>query len=298
VTEPTLVRRPVPEKEPEDTTGRRGCIAVGALLGVVAGAVFALFGLPPIIHHYFGTASIAVGETYRGDGKNIRVESVALREAGLAPAQGSAPAWFVTLTLNPTRPWETAYDNFELELEDGTRLTATPATGDVIAPLTFRAAETAGLPLRFDPPAGRAGIAKQLRMKSPSVRFDIGLFADGGTGATYAVGDKLIRVDTVRLYVAGRDGQTPMVALDLSVRSATAWTPKQDVFQLILTDGTHITAEPPTEKVPVTFAQFDAGKERKFELLFIRPSADVVPVALQLSSPAVNIALPAPTVAP
>ncbi|MBI2767444.1 MAG: hypothetical protein HYX53_16235 [Chloroflexi bacterium] len=296
MTEPVLVRRPVPEKEPEDTSGRRGCILLGALLGVAVGAVFALFGLPPIIHYYFGSANIEVGETYRGDGKNIRVESAGRREVGVVPKVGSATgtgqAWFVTLSLNPTRPWDTTYDNFELELEDGTRIGALPAGSDAVAPLAFRAANPVSLVLQFGVAEAEQSPAKSLRTKDPSVRFDIGLLSDGGTGTTYSVGDKLIRVDGVRTYLAGRNGATPYVSVDLSVRSETAWTPKQDVFQLLLSDGSRITAEPPTEKVPVTFAQFEPGRERKFALLFVRSNTTAEPAMLQLASPAASLPLP------
>lgn len=70
---PAPTRRPVPD-EREDTSGRRGCMTVGALLGVAVGLVIALVVMPRVFDHYFGTADIELGKTWEGtDGRTARV---------------------------------------------------------------------------------------------------------------------------------------------------------------------------------------------------------------------------------
>jgi hypothetical protein len=83
------VRRRVEEPGP-DTTGRTGCIAVGAVLGIVAGALFTFFGLPPILHHFLGETHIGVGETYEGDASYPRDRR---GHRSLRRGQVSSPGW-------------------------------------------------------------------------------------------------------------------------------------------------------------------------------------------------------------
>jgi hypothetical protein len=71
-------RRRIDAPEPPPP-GRRGCLWLGAIAGIVVGAFFALFAMGPILNHFFGEANIALGEAY--DIRGLRIEVVDVREA-------------------------------------------------------------------------------------------------------------------------------------------------------------------------------------------------------------------------
>ena len=67
------IEAPPPPVDP--SLSRRFWIG-GAILGVLAGVVFAFVAIPPIFDHYFGVADIELGHTYRSDGIALTVEEV------------------------------------------------------------------------------------------------------------------------------------------------------------------------------------------------------------------------------
>jgi hypothetical protein len=167
VTGPT-VRRPVPESEPEDTSGRRGCIVAGAALGVVAGVLFAFFLLPPLLHHYFGETEVRMGAVYSAGGKTIGVASQYSFEDNLR-GQG----YEVDLDVTTNTNWAPQPDDFQLELADGVRITAEPPLPDSPdTSLTFAAGVRRRLLLRFPAPGG-PGQPIALDLSNPRVRFTL-----------------------------------------------------------------------------------------------------------------------------
>lgn len=164
MTEP--VRRPVPETEPEDTSGRRGCVVAGGALGIVAGILFAFFLMPPLLHHYFGETDVRPGAVYSAGGKTIGVALVR-PFAGNLEGQG----YEVDLDVTTNTNWAPQPDDFQLELANGVRITAQPPLPDSAdASLTFAAGARRRLVLRFPAPGG-AGEVIALHLTKPRVRF-------------------------------------------------------------------------------------------------------------------------------
>lgn len=160
MTEP-VVRRPVPESEPEDTSGRRGCVIAGGVLGIVAGVLFAFFLMPPLLHHYFGEKDVAEGRYYSSDGKTIGV--VWVHAIG-------GEGYEVQLQVRTKDAWTPAPDDFQLEFSDQTiRITAEPADNSATGSLAFSPGDDRLLILRF--PVVEAGQPKALHLSSPRVRF-------------------------------------------------------------------------------------------------------------------------------
>jgi len=164
--ESPTVRRRVEEPKP-GAEGRGGCIAAGALLGIVVGAVFTFYGLPPILRSIFGETSVAVGAAFEGDAKVIRVEQVSTdAAAGLA---------LVTLRITTNKTWYPRPGDFELEFSaGGGRVKANPPDPSQPAPaLDFALAEERTLLLRFPVPSKPGATPKALHLAPPAVRFDL-----------------------------------------------------------------------------------------------------------------------------
>ncbi|MCC6382287.1 MAG: hypothetical protein IT304_07245 [Dehalococcoidia bacterium] len=168
--EPRRARRPVRDREgPEDTSGRRGCLIVGGLLGIVAGALLAFFVLPPLINYYFGTADVKAGKAYTADAKVIRVTRVEARPTTTRP--GGPVQFAVRLSALTNKTWHPEVEDFELELSDGEHLTLLPPDeAEPATSLDFDLGEERSLLLRFAPVV-TAARPKTLHMKEPRVRF-------------------------------------------------------------------------------------------------------------------------------
>ncbi len=158
-------RRRLETYTPEDTRGRWGCIGVGAVLGIVIGAMFAFYGLPPILRSIYGEAEVGPGESYSGDAKEIRVATV----------QHSGSEVRVTLQARTNKTWRPEAFDFSLELSTGGDwLEAQPPSADDPATaLSFELGVRREIALVFVLPPGRAGDPKALHLSSPRVRFDL-----------------------------------------------------------------------------------------------------------------------------
>lgn len=164
------VRKRIPARVPGDTQGRRGCLLIGAALGIVAGVLIAFFVLPPVFGHFFGTADIELGKTYAGDGKVIRIVN-AERQPG--PDGQLYPGVFVVrLEVMTNKTWAPVGADFQLEMSgiDGRRYPASsnPALGGVL-PLGNRI----GLVLTFAGTERRDVLPLKLHLRSPEVRFHL-----------------------------------------------------------------------------------------------------------------------------
>lgn len=168
--EPRRARRPVRySEEPQDASGRRGCLILGGLLGVVAGALLAFFVLPPLINYYFGTADVKANKTYTADAKVIRVTRVEARPTTTRP--GGPVQFAVRLSALTNKTWHPDAEDFELELSDGEHLTLLPPDeAEPATSLDFELGVERVLLLRF-PPIATAAKPKTLHMKEPRVRF-------------------------------------------------------------------------------------------------------------------------------
>ena len=97
--------------------GRSGCLITGAVLGIIVGATFAFYGLPPILRHFYGEKHVAANAQYVGDAKTIRVSRIDITPDPAAGLPGEmADKWYVTLVVTTNKTWAPVPSNFQLEL--------------------------------------------------------------------------------------------------------------------------------------------------------------------------------------
>lgn len=175
-------RRVLLKTEDESTKGRGGCLALGGVLGVIFGIMFALYGLPPILKHYYGEKNVAVGAVYEKDGRTLQVVSVT---AGFDPltvgteTAGSAAKAVIVVTVRSTG-WpenEPRQGRYRLEVAD---------VHDWLNPLPAIEAEVQRVPplaageqevwLRFAMPEGLSAQSVrpvELHLEEPRVKFQL-----------------------------------------------------------------------------------------------------------------------------
>jgi hypothetical protein len=181
------VRRRVAPEQSEERKGRSGCLLTGAILGVIVGATFAFYGLPPILKHFYGEQHIAVGQTYTGGGKSIRVDAV------LAPdpprfGMEAMPAILVRITVTTDEAWTVKPSDFSLEYGNGgdwveglgiakadptaLRVTTGMAGPPFVFPQSQTGTETQSN-IAFPVADAARGAPKYLHLTSPRVRFEL-----------------------------------------------------------------------------------------------------------------------------
>lgn len=176
MTEPPLtVRRRLKETEPSEPAGR-GCLVAGAILGVVAGVVLGLLGLPPLLNALFGGEPVAFDETYEGDGRVISILSLERGPDVLRGLPGGETAGVaIRLSVTARRTWEVEPRFFQLELTSGGRWIDAAAPVEAIpeTSLEFVLGQTRELLLQFPVPPGREGEPKYLHLSDPNIKFEL-----------------------------------------------------------------------------------------------------------------------------
>ena len=161
-------RRRVVEADVETSRdGRTGCLVIGGLLGIIAGALFAFFGLPPLINHFFAEEHVAAGQTYSSGGRTIHA-------VGFSQTP-SATIIDLEMTVNTT--WDPQPKNFTVQYSSGGSWTK--ATGIVDAAtgeqLNFDVAHL-GKPTTvrvFFPPEPGRGTPRYLHLGDPHIQLEL-----------------------------------------------------------------------------------------------------------------------------
>jgi hypothetical protein len=137
----------------------------GAILGVIAGIMFALYGLPPILRAIYGEESVAAGETYDKDAKSLAIESV----------ERADDLFVVTLTATTNKTWNLEPDGIKLEIstQDEWIELLPPEAGLPETSLRFVLGEARTLVLRFAAPARVDARPLALHFADPRVRFEL-----------------------------------------------------------------------------------------------------------------------------
>ncbi|HMO54290.1 MAG TPA: hypothetical protein PJ994_07285 [Tepidiformaceae bacterium] len=106
---PERPRRVVLEKaeEKQDRTGR---LAIGAILGVVAGIMIGIYALPPILRGFYGETTVEANTTYEGDGRTIRV-------VGWEVIAEDPFDVRVTVDIRSNKSWDISLADWTLEVE-------------------------------------------------------------------------------------------------------------------------------------------------------------------------------------
>jgi hypothetical protein len=171
VTSAPPARRRLDQPDPQEVAARSGCLWLGGILGVVMGAVVAFAVMPRVFDHYFGTADIFLGETYRGDAKAITLVSI---ERIPAAAGQPPPGWFeAVFVVTSNKTWAPEPSAFALQLEgagdvraigfDGTR------PGTALPP--FPLAKEFRLVVIFPGSEKLDAVPKSVELDAPEVRF-------------------------------------------------------------------------------------------------------------------------------
>lgn len=108
-----LLEQPSPDKQ-----GRAGCIAAGAVIGVLVGIMVGLYALPPILRSIYGETKVAAGETFEGDGRVITVEAVGIASEPLGEASPGMQRSDVAIRLRITnnKTWDATLADWTLEV--------------------------------------------------------------------------------------------------------------------------------------------------------------------------------------
>jgi hypothetical protein len=170
---PPPTRRRVQASPPKtETEGRAGCLITGALLGIIVGATFAFYGLPPILKHFYGEQHVAAGQPYTGDAKTLRVVS-----AGVQTQGGGGTLFVVELAVETNKTWTLKASDVSLQFPGGGdwQEAESIASADGLHPgpvFEFRPADLATevrLRVLFKP--GAADAPTYLHLADPLIRF-------------------------------------------------------------------------------------------------------------------------------
>ncbi len=150
------------ETRKQNTEGRNGCIITGAVLGIIFGATFAFYGLPPILRSIYGEEKVAVSQAYEDGGKTIRVEYVHVEPERVS----------IGLRVLVTESWPVNNSTFSLELSerDDWVQARPPAADRPETSLGFRAGQEREVVLVFDV-AEADGDPAALHVAGPRIRF-------------------------------------------------------------------------------------------------------------------------------
>jgi len=175
VTEP--VRRRI-EQPSEDQQKRSGCLMWGGVLGVLVGIMVGVYALPPILRHYYGEEKVAAGESYRGDGKVIRIDSLGQAPEPLGEAASGMRRFdfFVALVVTTEDEWRPKPTDFSLafkELDDWKRASDAPSEERLLAPPGGQGSFQLHFIVEVPRDETEQLTPEALHLSDPRVRFDI-----------------------------------------------------------------------------------------------------------------------------
>lgn len=170
---PTVARRRLQSANAQDTKGRGGCLATGALLGIIIGVMFALYGLGPILRYFYGEEKIEAGQAYIDGDRRLQVTGTRI---GPDSADGglNVPVIFVTVERAGFPANEPRPARFRLEV-DGVEAWILPLPQIASAELPDPAATV--ILLRYSIPSGldpSTVTPVALHLEDPLVRFALG----------------------------------------------------------------------------------------------------------------------------
>ena len=147
------------------------------MLGITVGAMFAYYGLPPILRHFYGETHVAADEFYKGDAKIIRFQRIESVRPDLPDgSQDSLPlSYYVTLSIVSAETWSPNVRDFSLQFDgvgdwvEGVAYKGADDDGTI--PLTLGA--EAELTIRFPRPIEASATPNYLHLASPRVRFEL-----------------------------------------------------------------------------------------------------------------------------
>jgi|GEM_PF-5809251 len=176
VSQQQVVRRRVDTEQKVEDPGRRGCLWLGAILGIIAGVLFAFFAMPPLLAWLFPPEHIAVGETLDHEGRMATVRELRPLASASVDPEGSQ-RWRVIVEVRADRTWVLDNETFQLRLDSGDEVPTAAFDHDGKAQTTEKGlrlplGEPILLTLTFVVPDGQAQPEK-LILDDPQAEFDL-----------------------------------------------------------------------------------------------------------------------------
>jgi len=160
--------------------GRTGCLAMGAVLGILAGVMVALYVLPPLLKSMYGEKVVRPGEARVVGGVTLQVVAYRAGADGYCVGVPGCPAESVQVHIRvlSTDRWEPRPDQLRVEF-DGIRtwieaMDPVPEVEDTA--LAFEAGVERIVVLRFPLPLGDSAAdtrAVAVHVTTPRARLDI-----------------------------------------------------------------------------------------------------------------------------
>jgi hypothetical protein len=162
------VRRRLPSNDAgEGTEGRSGCLVAGAVLGVLLGAIFAFFALPPLVNHFFAEEQVPPGQAYSAGGRTVRAVTV----------EQTALSTVVHLEMTVNTTWTPKAANFTLEYSTGGSWAKALSVLDAATgqPLDFDVAHLGkrtevSVAFRYEP---ERGTPRYIHLGDPHIRLEM-----------------------------------------------------------------------------------------------------------------------------
>lgn len=137
---PRVRRRLADPAVPAEEPGRKGCLRLAMVLGILAGVVVAVLVLPRALDYFFQPERVPVGQTFAFEGLELRVQSV-------EPVAGGG--WLVRMQALSRGGWKATLSDFQLEFAGGARVRASGpgkpqpnAAGELVLAFPGAGAET------------------------------------------------------------------------------------------------------------------------------------------------------------
>lgn len=166
----------------DDRKGRTGCIAMGAVLGVLAGVMVALYALPPILNSLYGEKAVAPGASRTVDGIEFRVISFTVGPDEHCEGLPACPPASIQLSMAVTAAadegWTPDPEDFLVEV-DGVETwieAIAPLEGVPATDLRWLPSQQRTVVVRFPLPLGSTAEAAEpvaIHVTTPRARLEL-----------------------------------------------------------------------------------------------------------------------------
>ncbi len=175
MTTPEERRRRLSHESEVGPEGRRGCVTIGAILGILLGTVLGIFVLPGVLDSFLAGEEIEAGDAYAGEARVIKVAAVVSGDDAVLREDGTtASGTRIELDVTSRKTWEIEPQFFQLELTSGGDwLEAAEAVSAIPdSSFGFELGESRPLVLQFEHGRGR-GEPLYLHLSDPSIRLEL-----------------------------------------------------------------------------------------------------------------------------
>ncbi|HCU99577.1 MAG TPA: hypothetical protein DGL25_00120 [Dehalococcoidia bacterium] len=168
MTEPSRRRITIPT-EREESSQRRGCLRIAAILGIIVGLPAGILGVPAALNFFFDEATVTTGGTYSDSEHVITIAHISSNES----VDHDKVLRSIEILLNVEAKEVLIFDSngATLELANGEHILAKPK--DLDPPRQLRKGERFIFSLSFTLSKDQQFNALFLHLEDPDVRFEL-----------------------------------------------------------------------------------------------------------------------------